>query len=121
MSKTLEGCADFDLIVDLTRSTSAQAPRTMFLEKFLELCPKAFNKLKTIVLFQPNVESPRLLMNVYMLFRVMGEHFLVAEYDLSDTQCCRRDGQRSNDRCSDAESAYEARAHGLHETPPRFL
>jgi hypothetical protein len=27
-----------------------------FLEKLLELCPKTLNKLKTIVLFQPNLE-----------------------------------------------------------------
>jgi hypothetical protein len=74
MMKTLEGCADFDLVVDLTRSNSSQAPRATFLEKFLDLCPQAFSKLKTVVLFQPNVESPRLLMNVYMLFRVLGEH-----------------------------------------------
>lgn len=73
MFKTLEGCGNFDLVVDLTRSNSTQAPRMTFLEKLLDFCPQIFIKLKTIVLFQPNVESPRLLMNVYMLFRVLGK------------------------------------------------
>lgn len=76
-AQTLEGCTEFDLIVDLTKCNSAQAPRVAFLERFLDLCPKSlFSKVKTVVLFQPNIESPRLLMNVHMLLRVLGKHGL---------------------------------------------
>jgi hypothetical protein len=74
-TQTLEGCTDFDLVIDLTKCNSAQAPRVAFLERFLDLCPKSlFNRVKTVVLFQPNIESPRLLMNVHMLLRVLGKH-----------------------------------------------
>lgn len=73
--KTLEGCSDFDLIVDLTRSNSTQTPRATFIERFLDLCPKVIlAKWKSIVLFQPNIDSPRLLMNIHMLLRVLGKN-----------------------------------------------